>query len=47
MPPVLFPGVYDSGRNKEIGHADAFSALALACRELGFGGRRIVTARVF
>jgi len=38
---------YDSGRNKEIGHADAFWALALACRELGFGGRRIVTARVF
>lgn len=35
---------YDSGRNKEIGHADAFWALALACRELGFGARNIVKA---
>lgn len=38
---------YDSGRNAEIGHADKFWALALACRELGTVGRRIVTAKVY
>ena len=37
---------YDSGRNKDIGHADGFWALALACRELGFGGGRLVMARI-
>ena len=35
---------YDSGRNRDIGHADAFWALALACRNLGFDRRNIVTA---
>jgi phage FluMu gp28-like protein len=38
---------YDSGRNAEIGHADKFWALALACRELGTVGRRMVMAKVF
>ena len=38
---------YDSGRNKEIGHADAFWALALACRELGFGARNVVKVLVY
>jgi len=35
---------YDATRNREIGHADAFWALALACRDLGFSRRNIVTA---
>lgn len=38
---------YDSGRNKEIGHADAFWALALACRELGFSRQNAVTVQLF
>lgn len=37
---------YDSGRNKEIGHADAFWALALACRELGFSRQNVLTATI-
>ena len=37
---------YDSGRNRDIGHADAFWALALACRDLGFDRRNIVTVEI-
>ncbi len=32
---------YDSGRNKKIGHADAFWSLALACRNLGFTSKML------
>lgn len=38
---------YDSGRNKDIGHADAFWALALACRDLGFSTRRLLDVKIF
>jgi phage FluMu gp28-like protein/transposase len=38
---------YDSKRNAEIGHADKFWALALACRDMGFNKTRMLEVKVF
>jgi phage FluMu gp28-like protein len=38
--------IYDSGRNAEIGHADKFWALALACRSLGFRKKTALQVRI-
>ena len=37
---------YDAKRNEDIGHADKFWALALACMNLGINTKRVLTAKI-